>query len=94
MNRRNAGKTDEEHHQYITAHSSVRIGLFHRQERAGLHQVGPSGEAPVVTDYFNQFVPGMVINLTEESVNAYSHSYYGGYLRMIQIAPQAYVDSI
>ena len=56
--------------------------------------VGPSGEAPVVTDYFNQFVPGMVINLTGEAVDAFSHSYYGGYLRMIEIAPPSYIDSV
>jgi len=58
MNRRNAGKTDEEHHQYITAHSSVRIGLFHRQERAGLRHhgemVGCRGSCPGVnTGGFN-----------------------------------------
>lgn len=59
--------------------------------------VGPTDSKPYVDNYLSSFTPGMVVDLTVESISAYYHSYYGGYVKMIQIAPDGYytyVDSI
>ena len=40
------------------------------------------------------FIPGQVIDLTRDSYSAYSHTSYGGYIRMIEIAPQSYVEPV
>lgn len=56
--------------------------------------IGPTSEVPYVDDLLTPYIPGKVIDLREESINAYSHSYYGGFLRMIQIAPESYIDSV